>query len=124
MGEACYNEKSGYGCTECLDCVEKKPGVGKGATICYYSDRVPCTIVEVGKNHVVVQEDRYTRTDSNGMSESQSYTYERNPEGAIKTFKRTRKFKDFFTDNGRAKYGEYGCSLRIGNRERYFDFSF
>ena len=61
--------------------------VGMGATILMHSDRHAATIVDVftkyGRLHVKVQRDKATRTDSNGMSDSQDYTFERDPQGRI-----------------------------------------
>ncbi len=55
-----------------------EPIVGMGATIVMYSDRHACTIVDtfVSGKTVIVQQDKAIRTDSNGMSECQSYHYE------------------------------------------------
>lgn len=97
-----------------------EPEVGMGATICMWTDRRPCTVLTVSGKTVTIQLDHANRTDKNGMSEEQDYTYERNPNGAILTFT-LRK-------NGRwIKKGdtmEHGNSLSIGIREKYHDFSF
>lgn len=96
--------------------------VGDGATICYYSDREPATIIEISEDGkiVKVQEDKAVRTDTNGMSDSQDYDYFRNENGTIHTFKRNRK--GFYTDNGKAT--DYGTKLGFGYRRKYFDYSF
>ena len=101
----------------------KKPEdivVGDGATKCYMSDRVPCTVVEVlseGKT-VIVQEDRAIRTDRNGISEDQTYVYTPCPAGI--------KEKYTLRKNGRyilmgTKAGQAGHHLEVGYREKYFD---
>ena len=63
-----------------------EPTVGMGATEVMYSDRNPFTVIAViTPRKIVVQEDTSTRTDSNGMSDCQSYTYSPNPEGRTRT---------------------------------------
>lgn len=103
---------------------EKIVKVGDGCTICYYTDREPATIIEIsddGKT-IKVQEDKSTRTDHNGMSECQTYEYERDLNGSIHIFKQTRKNKNFYTDNG--KYNDWGTWLGFGGRRKYYDYSF
>ena len=53
------------------------PAVGMGVTILGWSDRHAATIVEVSPDgkRVGIVRDVATRTDSNGMSESQSYSF-------------------------------------------------
>lgn len=95
-----------------------KPEVGLGCTICMYSDRHAATVVEVSKSgrQIVVQRDKATRTDGNGMSDSQSYTYERDPNGAKTRFS-LRK-------NGAWREVKGGDGLRLGTRDEHYDFSF
>lgn len=100
--------------------------VGEGATIKWYSDRTACTIIEVGKNYIKVQQDKATRIDNNGMSDAQEYVYERDNKAPIYTFKKCRKSKydenDLYTDNG--KRNDYGSKLIIGIRREYYDYTF
>ena len=107
-----------------LDGKERVVKVGDGCTICYYTDRTPATIVEISEDEktIKVQEDKAIRTDNNGMSDCQSYEYERDLNGSIHTFKRTRKSKNFYTDNGR--YDDWGTWLCFGVRRKYYDYSF
>lgn len=100
--------------------------VGDGATICYYSDREPCTIIDIADNGswIKVQEDSAKRIDTNGMSDCQEYEYSRNENGRVHIFKRTRKNKSMYTDNGVSKWGDYGMRLSFGGRRKYFDYSF
>lgn len=100
----------------------KQIKVGDGATIVYYSDREPATIIEIGKNYIKVQEDKATRIDDCGISDVQDYKIERDPNGKIHTFKRTRKNRNVFTNNG--KYYDWGTKLSFGGRIKYYDFSF
>lgn len=61
------------------------PKVGDGATLQMYTDRHACTVIAVSPSgkQVTLQEDTATRTDKNGMSECQSYTFARNPNGKV-----------------------------------------
>lgn len=90
------------------------PEVGMGATILMRTDRKAATIVKVTRTQVHVQEDKAIRTDKNGMSDSQEYRYERQPESEVLVY-RLRK-------NGSYK-GPYG-QLRIGDRDAFYDYTF
>jgi hypothetical protein len=97
------------------------PEVGMGATMLSWTDRKAATIIEVSKSgkRITIQPDKSTRTDSNGMSESQSYTYEPNPKAYAIEYS-LRK-------NGRwVRVGDSmtGSSLLVGHREEYYDYSF
>ena len=94
------------------------PTIGMPATVCYYSDRHAATVIAVSKTgrKVTVQEDTATRTDTNGMSECQTYTYSADPAGRVHVFYRN-------------KHGEYGgrrqgVRLSLGVRSSYHDYSF
>jgi hypothetical protein len=109
------------------DSLQREPKVGDGATYLAWSDRYAYTIVDViyyqsGEQKgqikaVVATKDVATRTDANGMSDSQSYEYSTNPNAKLETF---TKRKD---GRYKAKGGDYGV-LAIGYRDHYFDFSF
>ena len=90
--------------------------LGMPATICYLTDRQACTVIFVSKNggKIIVRQDTATRTDSNGMSESQSYDYSPDPAGREHTFYRN-------SDGG---YGKRGMYLQLGTRRTYYDYSF
>lgn len=100
------------------------PVVGMGATVLMWSDRHAATIVEVQTfktgtragqvSAVVIQRDHATRTDTNGMSESQAYTFTPNADAAKEVYRLTK--------SGGFK-GACG-SLRIGDRREYHDYSF
>lgn len=94
------------------------PHVGQAATICYYTDRAPATVIAVSPNgaKVTVREDKAIRTDSNGMSESQSYTFEPDSNGAVHVFHRNQF--------GQYKIAGGGVSLSLGKRSAYHDYSF
>jgi len=97
------------------------PEVGMGATILGWTDRKACTIVEVSasKRSIKVQRDIATRTDDHGASDSQSYNYERDPEGEVREF--TLRKNGAYVEKGASMRG---YRLRLGARNEYFDFSF
>lgn len=99
------------------DAAQIAPAVGMGATITMYSDRRPATIVEVRTaKMIIIQEDDATRTDSNGMSECQSYEYTRNPKAPLLIY--TQRKDGCWRERG----GTNG--LIIGQRDKYHDFGF
>lgn len=107
--------------------IEDELNVGDGVTLNYYSDEEAATVIEIDPKGrwIKVQEDKAIRTDSNGMSESQTYEFERNPSGRIHTFYKTRhKGITLFTNTGRSTYGDYGIWLSLKQRRCYFDYSF
>lgn len=94
-----------------------KPEVGMGATELRWTDRRAGTIIKVspsGKT-VTLQYDISRRDDTNGMSESQRYTYTPDPEGCTEVF-RLNKAGSFRNKSGNG--------LMIGKREEYYDYSF
>lgn len=95
-----------------------KVEVGVGATMVMWSDRHAGTVVEVSRtgHRLVWQEDKATRTDSNGMSDAQSYSYERDPNGRAVVFTR-RKDGSYRQTGGSAR-------LLVGVRQSYHDYSF
>lgn len=99
---------------------DSTPTVGMGATILQWTDRTACTIVEVSKNRIVVQEDNAIRTDKNGMSDSQDYRYEPNPNGSKTAF--TLRKNGAWVREGEAMKG--GQRVSIGVRDHYYDYSF
>lgn len=101
---------------------EPPPKVGLGATVLGWTDRKAGTIVEVGDGFFVVQLDTAKRTDSNGMSDAQSYSYTPNPNGARYTFKRVGRgrCKGYWRENGRSD----GSGVCIGVRDQHHDYSF
>jgi hypothetical protein len=94
------------------------PEVGMGATLIHWSDRTPLTITDVSKtaHRIFLQEDSATRTDSNGMSDAQSYDYTPNPDG--RTHEATRRRDGSY----RIKGGD--ARVLIGSRSKYHDYSF
>lgn len=106
-----------------------EPYVGMPATICYWTDRSPATVVEVNmkKRYIVVQDDDYKRVDSNGMSESQVYEYTQNPENHKRIYRKNKKgvwvAQILNPETGRLNNASSG-NLYLGKREKFHDFSF
>jgi len=97
-----------------------RPEVGMAATILGWTDRHPATVVRVSPSGKTcwVRECIAKRTDSHGMSEVQEYEYSENPAAPEREF---RLGKRGWREAGtRGK----GNGLRLGRREKYFDFSF
>lgn len=88
------------------------PEVGMGATILMWSDRHAATIVKVTKTQVHVKRDKAIRIDKNGVSETQEYRFEPDPDAPVEIFRWTKK--------GLRKAGG-GAALRIGDRDEYCD---
>jgi hypothetical protein len=98
------------------------PKVGDGCTILMWSDRHAATITKVSSNgrRIWIKEDISTRTDKNGFSENQTYTYKTDHAAppVLYTLRKNGKY---------IKAGEplrYGLTLLIGKRMTYFDYSF
>lgn len=98
--------------------ISAEPTVGAGATIIMWTDRHAGTVIEISKSghRIKIQEDTTTRTDSNGMSDAQSYEYAPNPDG--KVWEATRR--------GDGSYRLVGLSTRVllGTRRKYHDYGF
>jgi hypothetical protein len=98
------------------------PVVGMPATICYWTDREPATVVEVRTPRKIgVKINCANRIDNNGMSEAQDYEYLENEfeSQTIYWFSLTkdRRWRQRGT-------GGKGNQLVLGYREKYYDFSF
>jgi len=101
---------------EVMTHTEAKPTVGMGATKIMFSDRHPYTVIEVmSEKRIKVQEDSATRTDKNGFSESQEYTYEPNPNGTVYTLS-LRK-------DGRWRVVGDTQVFSVGTRREYYDYT-
>lgn len=110
---------------------QPEPVVGMGATILGWSDRHPATVVETftaGKFlYIVVQADNYKRVDKNGMSECQDYEFTPNLEGSKTTYRRGAdgKWQGVYKNPESGRWIQSkGNGLRIGERDKYHDFSF
>lgn len=97
------------------------PEVGMGATVLLWSDRHAATVVEViTAKKIVIQQDKATRTDDLGMSDSQDYTYERDETAPKETYT-LRKNGSWVRAGSPMKDG---TRLRLGVRDEHYDFSF
>jgi len=110
---------------------QPEPKVGDGATILGWTDRHPATVIEVTATKqgwvVAVQEDHAKRTDSNGMSEMQEYEYTPNPNGYVSHF-RLEEGKGWCQVRPGKRPGSWKRiavgGVLIGQRRKYYDFSF
>lgn len=111
------------------------PEVGMGCTQNMWSDRHAFTITEVvrtkdGKvKHFIATEDDWERTDNNGMSESQSYTFKPNPNGRsimVRQDKRGQWCEVSVTryNDGRVTTRTSSTTVNLGVRSKYDDPSF
>lgn len=96
---------------------EVVPEVGMGCTEILWSDRHAFTVIEVTKSRdgvirrCKVQADKAIRTDNNGMSDCQSYRFERDPNGGILELKLTKK-----------GWNHKGTKFSMGTRDEHYDF--
>ena len=92
--------------------------VGDGISLSPWTDWDAYTVIErrdTPKGFVLtIQEDEAIRTDHNGMSDSQSYRFERNENGRTAIVKWNSK-KNWFT---------CGCYKVALGRHSYYDYSF
>lgn len=90
-----------------------EPYVGQGGTYSIGTDRYAVTVIAVSPSghRVTVRDDRAIRIDDHGMSDSQFYRFEENPEGEVRTFNRCAT--------------GYRCGsrrLHLGKRSAFYDF--
>lgn len=96
------------------------PVKGMGCTIQGHSDRHACTIIRVSESGKTFwcQRDIATRTDNNGMSESQEYTFRPDPSHGT-------KYEVYKTRDGKNwKVRGAGLFVLVGIRREFYDFSF
>lgn len=93
------------------------PVAGMGVTILSWTDRSAATVVRVSASGkmIWIQPDAVTRTDTNGMSESQQYSYAPDPDAQV--------IRASLRKNG-AWVTKGGQQLRLGERSAYYDYSF
>lgn len=107
------------------------PVLGMGATVLQWTDRQAATVVSIAVDgrSILTRDDIAIRTDANGMSDAQSYTYERDENGCERRWKLAKDGtwraaqlnaagRVVFVDRGR------GERLLLGHRRHYHDFSF
>lgn len=95
-----------------------KPVVDMGATIIHWTDRTPVTIIDVSASgkKILLQEDQSIRLYNNGMSEEQSYSYERDINGLI--------YSASLRKDGKYKITGTNTVVVLGSRRKYYDYSF
>ena len=108
-GDVTMAKMKWYGCVQSRLMAASKmpePKVGMGLTELLWSDRHAYEVIEVqDKTHCKIRALKYERTDSNGISESQTYKYTSNPDGEIKhlVFRngrwRSRKVEEVYLGN-------------------------
>lgn len=96
------------------------PEVGMGATQVCFSDRHAFTVVEVSKSgkRITVQQDKATRTDKNGMSDCQDYTFEPNPNGSKHTLSLRKNGRWIEVGGSQSDF-----TYSIGHRAEYYDYT-
>jgi hypothetical protein len=96
--------------------------VGAPATIQGWSDRHAATVIAISKSgkQISVREDRAIRLDSNGLSESQEYRFEPNPNGRERRF--SKRADGRFVEVGQP--ARSGSRCYVGYRDEYRDPSF
>lgn len=109
---------------------EPTPEIGMGVTMLSWTDRNPATIVQVfniGKTQYIgVNEDNATRTDDNGISESQSYEFKFNPLVFMRYYRKTAKgtWEGCRVNPETGRFIKTVGSVSIGQRGKYWDPSF
>lgn len=95
------------------------PVVGNFATLQRHSDRNVYLVILATAARALLQRVNVTRIDDNGMSESQTYEYSPNPDGAIITATKRK-------DGTWKEIGVRGRSGRVyfNRANEYYDFSF
>jgi hypothetical protein len=97
-----------------------EPTVGMGVTQLCWTDRHAWTVIEVkSARKLVIQADKATRTDKHGMSESQNYEFERDPNGSKCTITLRKDGRWRAAGESMA-----GAVYALGYRAEYHDYSF
>lgn len=94
------------------------PEIGMGATVRYWSDCKPYTIVRISKTGLKIrlQEDKSYRIDNNGMSDVQEYTYQPDSNGGHVTAFRRRDGNYYLAGSKK--------SITLGVRRKFHDYCF
>lgn len=97
--------------------ISKAPEVGDGVTIFHWTDRSAATVVRVSKSGRTcwIRPCKATRADKNGMSESQTYTYEEIPTA--------KEIRVSLRKNGEWRIVK-GNKVAFGFRDAYHDYNF
>ena len=94
------------------------PQVGMGVTVFMWSDRHAGTIVGMSESGKTIEftMDTATRTDDNGFSHDQKYSYKTNLDAPRLKARQNKK--------GQWKILNHGSFLGIGFRSEYYDIEF
>jgi hypothetical protein len=92
--------------------------IGTPATLCYYTDREPATVIDFtkSKKYIFLQEDKSIRQDNNWFSEDQKYNYEPDPKCLI--------HKAALCKDGRYRIVGTSTTVSLGSKRKYHDYSF
>ena len=100
---------------------ELTPAAGMGVTIVVGTDSYPATITLVSSPTTIrVQHDLAKRTDTNGQSGPQEYTFWQNPMGKIEVF--TLRNNNRWVKRGKDMHSY--PALTLGERSKYIDHTF
>lgn len=91
--------------------------VGDGVTIHLYSDSHAATVIKRTAKSITVQQDKAIRIDHNGVSEDQTYTFERDEKGWVSTYRWSDVYGAFRSS------GDQSIGITNGRYE-YYDYSF
>jgi|LauGreDrversion4_2_1035121.scaffolds.fasta_scaffold74102_4 hypothetical protein len=97
------------------------PEIGMGVTRLCWSDRNAFTVIDIlSSSEIRVQRDRAKRVDNNGMSDCQTWEFQRDPNGSIYhlTLRKNGRWKQ---KGVRSKSSD---GWLLGTRQEHFDFSF
>jgi hypothetical protein len=75
----------------------------------------------------VAQADKAERVDSNGMSEVQEWKFSPNPDARRRAYRQDKNGawrESERGESGRWKFLDKSQSIRLGERDKYYDFSF
>ena len=106
------------------------PAVGMGATLCYWSDRVAATVVEISPDGklLTVQNDTSRLAGGHIQTEQQRYIYAANPQGVKTVFRLDRqgRWREVYRneETGRMNLVDGGVGLLLGHRDEFKDPTF
>lgn len=115
---------------------QPQPYVEMPVTFLSYTDRRPGTVREVftkgAYQYIGCSSDGYKRVDDNGFSECQTYEYDTTDTGYRSYYRRKIRdgqdapFQACYKnrETGRFVTSKNGQGIRLGEREKYHDFSF
>lgn len=107
------------------------PVLGMGGTVLHWTDRHAVTVTSIAADgrSLLTRDDIAIRTDKRGMSDAQTYNFERDDNGVERRWKLAQDGtwrEACLNDAGRVVFlsGGKGPRLVLGSRSHYHDFSF